>query len=333
LKLRRTLISAIIAVAAVTLVAATSASRVSDQPSLGKIAYTNFDARDGGFDVMLAGTDGSFATNITHDGTAMRNVDPNWSTDGTRVAYTRYNMTGGADIMVVNANGKGAVNLTGPSMRSGVMNVHPTWAPNGSIVFASNRNGNFDLYRIGIATSPTSSLVRMTKTAAPMQTYDPDYSADGKMLVFSRGTIAIAGGTAASLFTMAASPYALATKLTDTFVGLGDRGASWSPNGRQIAFSSGRAGNANLYLINRNGSGLLQLTSNKSSDSQPSWSPDGTKLVFLSDRTTKTELWMTSLVGMGFGEPVAWQITFDKQQKGAPDWQPLSAADRFPPAN
>jgi TolB protein len=294
-------------------------------PTMGKIAYTSFDARDKGFDVMLARTDGSDVTNITHDGTAKRNVDPNWSADGTKVAYTRYNGVGGADIIVVNVNGKGAVNITGPGLRSGILNIHPTWSPDGSIVFASNRNGNFDLYRAG--NSATDRLVRMTKTVAPSQTMDPDYSTDGKMLVFSRTSKSVIPG-AASLYTMRAIPGAVATKLTEAFVGFGDRGAAWSPNGRQITFYSDRAGNDNLYLVNSNGTGLRQLTSSKADDSQPSWSPDGTMLVFLSDRSDYTELWMSSLMGLSPGEPVAWQVTFDKQLKGSPDWQPFGTVDR-----
>lgn len=325
MKLRRTLITAIIAVFGATLATAGSASPVAGIPTTAKIAYTNFDARDKGFDVMLARTDGSDVTNITHDGTVKRNVDPNWSADGLKIGYTSYNGYGGADIMVVNANGKGTVNLTGPSVRPGILNIHPTWSPDGSIVFASNRGGNFDLYRIGIAA--TDGLVRMTKTAAPIQNLEPDYSADGKMLVFSRGAVSITG-PGVSLFTMRAIPNAPATRLTKAVSGLGDRGAAWSPSGRQIAFYSDRAGNSDLYLVNPDSSGLRQLTFNKANDSQPSWSPDGTTLVFVSDRSDYTELWMTSLVGASPGEPPAWEITFDKQLKGAPDWQPMAASDQ-----
>ena len=108
MKLRRTLIAVVIAVAAGALAATGSAGPVSNGPSLNKIAFFSFDQRDNGLDVMLVNTDGSGAANITHDGTAKRNVDPNWSSNGMKVAFTRYNMTGGADIMVVNANGKGA---------------------------------------------------------------------------------------------------------------------------------------------------------------------------------------------------------------------------------
>jgi Tol biopolymer transport system component len=321
MKLRRTLITAIIAVFAATLAATGSASRVMGITPTDKIAYTNLDKRDAGFDVMLASIDGKNVANITHDGTARKYVDPNWSANGMKVAYTGYYANGGADIYVVNANGKGAVNITGRSVHPGVLNIHPTWAPDGSIVFASNRAGHFELYRIGIAA--TNRLVRMTKTAAPIQNLDPDYSADGKMLVFSRVMTSVTPGLA-SLYTMRAVPYASATKLTPPTMRLGERGASWSPNGRQIAFYTDRGVNSELFVINRDGSGLRQLTFNKTADREPSWSPDGSTLVFLSDRSTYTELWMTSLVGMSPGPPVAWQVTFDKQLKGAPDWQPAT---------
>jgi Tol biopolymer transport system component len=328
MRVRRTFITAIIAVTAATLAATGSASPVVGGPSLGKIAYTNFDARDKGFDVMTAGIDGSEVTNITHDGTTKKNVDPNWSADGTKVAFTTYYASGGADIFVVDPSRKGAVNITGPSIRPGILNIHPTWAPDGSIVFASNRDGNFDLYRNRIGVSSADHLVRMTKTESPTQTSDPDYSADGKLLVFSRLDLSVTGSTPASLYTMEARAGATATKVTHSFVGLGDRGAAWSPTRRQIAFYSDRAGSTELYVVSRDGKGLRQLTSNKSVDSAPSWSPDGTKLVFLSDRTGYTELWMTSLVGMSPGPPVAWQITSDKELKGSPDWQPTTYSDR-----
>jgi Tol biopolymer transport system component len=321
MKLRRTLITVVIAVAAGALAATGSAGPISNGPSLNKIAFFSFDQRDNGLDVMLVNTDGSGGTNITHDGTAKRNVDPNWSSNGVKVAFTRYNASGGADIMVVNANGKGLVNLTGPSLTNRVQNIHPTWSPDGSIVFASNRDGNFDLYRIGI--SATGALTRMTKTNAPIQNLDPDYSANGKLIAFSRVMTLAASPTPASIYSMVASPGARAIQLTKPLAGVGDRGPAWSPNGRQIAFYSDRAGNNDVYTVGFNGKGLTQVTFTKAADREPSWSPAGTSLVFLSDRSTYTELWMTSLIEVGPGHFLAWQVTFDKINKGAPDWQPF----------
>lgn len=330
MKLRRTLITAIIAVAAVTLAATVSASPIKNGPSLEQIAYFNYDARDKGFDVMLVKTDGTGKVNVTHDGTLVRNVDPNWSANGTKIAFARYNVAGGADIFVMNATGKGLVKVSGPSISERIVNTHPTWARDGSIVFASNRDGNFDLYRVGAA---TDGIVRMTKTDAPIQNMSPDYSIDGKMLVFSRSSTLSVTPATASLFTMKAIPGAAATKLTEAFRGLGDRAAAWSPDNRQIAFYSDRAGNNDIYVINRDGSGLQKLTSSKASELEPTWSPNGHALAYLSDRTGHTELWLMNVIGASPGDPPTWPLMLDKLQKGAPDWQPATPVPGFAPVN
>src|SRR4030095_5686287 len=63
----------------------------------------------------------------------------------------------------------------------------------------------------------------------------------------------------------------------------------WSPNGKRIAFQSDRAGFTQIFLMDVNGSNLIQLTSDEADhqlplniDSQSNpWSPDGETLVFL----------------------------------------------------
>jgi len=55
----------------------------------------------------------------------------------------------------------------------------------------------------------------------------------------------------------------------------------WSPDGELIAFSSNRAGPANvghLYVVEPNGEGLRQVTSGSWGYAQPTWSPDGKAL-------------------------------------------------------
>jgi Tol biopolymer transport system component len=70
---------------------------------------------------------------------------------------------------------------------------------------------------------------------------------------------------------------------------------AWSPDGRKLAFamqlrgSAGvcdRAGacNAELFVINADGSGLRRLTRNAVPDGNAAWSPDGRKVAFLSRR-------------------------------------------------
>ena len=59
--------------------------------------------------------------------------------------------------------------------------------------------------------------------------------------------------------------------------------AGESTSGR-IAFVSDRDGDNEIYVMNADGSGLVQLTENDSNDSSPAWSPDGKRIAFVSDR-------------------------------------------------
>jgi Tol biopolymer transport system component len=48
---------------------------------------------------------------------------------------------------------------------------------------------------------------------------------------------------------------------------------SWSPDGRRIAFASDRDGNREIYVMNADGSGQINLTNNPADDWGSSWSP------------------------------------------------------------
>ena len=63
-----------------------------------------------------------------------------------------------------------------------------------------------------------------------------------------------------------------------------DSQSSWSPDGTKIAFTSFRDGNAEIYVMNADGTNQTRLISHSASDEGPSWSPDGTKIAFRSNR-------------------------------------------------
>ena len=64
---------------------------------------------------------------------------------------------------------------------------------------------------------------------------------------------------------------------------------SWSPDGRQLVFTGFDGGLSDLFIINRDGTGLRRLTNDKYADLQPAWSPDGKTIAFATDRGGQTD--------------------------------------------
>ncbi|HYY57045.1 MAG TPA: hypothetical protein VE842_06900 [Pyrinomonadaceae bacterium] len=69
------------------------------------------------------------------------------------------------------------------------------------------------------------------------------------------------------------------------------RESAQGPGGK-LAFVTYRDGDAEIYVTNADGSGVVNLTDDPAYDWEPAWSPDGTQLVFNSDRSGAEELWL-----------------------------------------
>ena len=77
-----------------------------------------------------------------------------------------------------------------------------------------------------------------------------------------------------------ATPYsARATAITNN--SYDDYSPAWSQDGRRIAFVSYRGGDAEIYVMNANGSDVTQLTHDTHS-TPPAWSPEGGRIAFAS---------------------------------------------------
>lgn len=80
----------------------------------------------------------------------------------------------------------------------------------------------------------------------------------------------------------------------------------WSPDGTRIAYVLTKADlgrsvyDADIWLINADGTDARQLTFAPGADNRPRWSPDGSKLAFLSDRGGRSAIYVLDVRG---GEP------------------------------
>ena len=58
----------------------------------------------------------------------------------------------------------------------------------------------------------------------------------------------------------------------------------WAREEAQIAFSSNRDGDLEIYVMDEDGKNLRNLTNHPMSDYEPAWSPDGQSIAFVSSR-------------------------------------------------
>ncbi|MGD8868228.1 MAG: PDZ domain-containing protein, partial [Gemmatimonadales bacterium] len=187
----------------------------------------------------------------------------------------------------------------------------PAWLDDSTLVFISDREGQYDLYRSESADPAQPDLyrslkhraVRLTETAADES--GPVLAPDGKHLAFRRGngTLIVAeidGGQIRNervLLDGWAQP----------------SGVTWSPDSRWLAYSlSDLDFNDEVYIHAADGSREpVNVTQHPKGDGAPVWSRDGSKLGFLSDRNNgDADVWFVWL------RAADWQKTQE-------DWQEL----------
>ena len=100
------------------------------------------------------------------------------------------------------------------------------------------------------------------------------------------------------LYAIERSNLAQLTKLTPDTTSASD--PAFSPDGSRIAFVSQRDGNAEIYIMNADGTGSTRVTNDPQPDGRPSFTPDGQALVFHSARNGgKQQIWAVSVDGSG----------------------------------
>ena len=99
--------------------------------------------------------------------------------------------------------------------------------------------------------------------------------------------------------------------------------SSWSPNGKQIAFSSGELFNDNIllnsdiFVMEADGANPINLTNHDALDQAPAWSPDGNRITFSSLRDGNWEIYVMNAEGANLTN-----LSNHPARDGRPDWSP-----------
>lgn len=270
--------------------AATSAA----EASIDEIAFYSDQTGDGEIYVMNA--DGSNRIDLTNNPTG--DYIPVWSPDGREILFNS-DRAGNSQIYVMDVASGQVTNLSNNASND----FFASWSPDGKqITFVSDRTGQGLIY---LMNADGSHPRQMTDLEGEF----PSWSPDGKQIVFGTGlpgeiyTVNV-DGTGLSNLTNASSDDGL---------------ASWSPDGKRIAFTSNRDGSEEIYLMNPDGSDLVQLTHSDKPvyNHKSAWSPDGKQIVFVSTRDGNPELYTMNADGSD-----QTRLTNTPNEEEAPSWRP-----------
>ena len=222
------------------------------------------------------------------------------------MAQTRIAYVNNGELKIVDSDGAETRAIT-----TGRGALSPAWSPTGeSVVFTVLGNTGTQVQELDVRTGKTR---RVSQIRAGLN-ITPVYQPGGNAILYAQGT---GNGTDLVLATLALDS-SRPKKIT---IGRGtdNTSPSYSPDGTQIAFISGRSGSPQVYIMDADGSNVQLLTPYKagvrSYRASPDWSPDG-RAVAYEQQNGNFQIWMVDV-----RDRVPKQLTNEGENED-PSWAP-----------
>jgi TolB protein len=223
------------------------------------------DGRSLAFASYVRGIPDIFVANI-YQGTALEhplknlrgeeNFLPVFSPDGTKIAF-QSNRDGNSEIYVMNRDGSGLRRITNHPL----IDSTPTWSPSGKqIAFVSDRTGGPQIYVVDADGLNFTPLTVGLESYCDRPTWSP---APFNEIAYSART---GGGIDIKVLDLSTRE-----RRQITFGEGSNESPAYAPNGRHLAFSSTRLGRRQIFVIDRMGKDVRQLT-RLGNNQTPAWS-------------------------------------------------------------
>jgi len=245
---------------------------------------------------------------------ALTNPPPGWegdlspvfSPDGGKIAFLRASESWVVDLYWIPSRGGALHRIT----HDGKMINGIAWSSdNRSIIFSSNRAGQYALWKVSLEDGVPQRMPVGTEDAT-----QPAIPKNGNDLAFVEGS-AVFGIQRVSATRNASREVNESLIVSSTAQ---DSAPSISPDGSQFAFQSWRSGSQQIWVSAIDGQSLRQLTppdGDLSGSGSPSWSPDGSRILFDSRISGHAHIFGVAVTG---GTPK--QITFGEVNDIVPRW-------------
>jgi Tol biopolymer transport system component len=258
-------------------------------PDGSKIAYWSFVDREA--DIFIMDSDGSNKRNITASLGA--DLNPSWSPDGSTIIF-QSDRDGSSDIHTINVEDMSRIVVTNDSGFEGSAD----WSPDGRyILYHSDkpevgRNGNFDIY---IADVDGANIDRKTKATA--KDLDPSWSNNGNRISY---VSYVEGNADIYEIDVDSEDVAFLTSGSQSDISPDSSYKYEEMSGKVITYHSiynDAMGATNVYRMNKDGTGNIQLTNSLGNDASPQWSTQTGKILFDSNRDEDLEVYVMNADG------------------------------------
>lgn len=201
--------------------------------------------------------------------------------------------------------------ITTVSDRPGINSGAIFSANQGLIYLTLSYSGNADIYEMNTGTGAMKKI-----TSHYGDDVDPSITKDGKQMAFLSNRPG-----RAHVYTMDPSDTEKGVKRI-SFVGQFNAAPRFSPDGKEIAFTSWVDNGFDLYRIGSDGSNLVRLTKDFGSNEEPSYSGDGEFIIFTSKRVVNRKAVQDIYIMNREGE-VLGQLTQNFGRCFSPQWTNL----------
>jgi TolB protein len=177
------------------------------------------------------------------------------------------------------------------------------------ILLTLSKSGNSEIYELDLK---SKALRQITQHWA--EDVDPSITEDGKQMAFLSSR-----SRKAEIFTADPSSAEKSVKRI-SYVGKFNATPRFSPDGKEIVFSSWLDERFDLFRITADGTGLVRLTKDFGSNEDPTYSPDGEFIAFTSQRILSRSKAIQNVYIMDKDGEILGQITEDMGNCIGPRW-------------
>ena len=228
----------------------------------GRIVFKS--SRDDNREIYVMDAYGRNQVNLTNH--PAYDSDPDWSPDGTKIAFVSDREGGREQIHVMDADGKNVIKLT--DLRVGIN--RPDWSPDGQKIAFYVPGPD---WHIVVIDANGDNRVRLEGQAA-----GPSWSPDGSTIAFVSSRD---GGNEIYVIDVDGRGR---KRLTHDLAPKAD--PSFSPDGQRIAYVAAehlgpkQIGPGQIYVVGARGGKRERLTHNEENNWGPAWSPDGQVIAY-----------------------------------------------------